>query len=51
MCIRDSQQDVGDPKLFLDLILLAEEENILMNSFLHGQPFGHGTVRAIADQK
>ncbi len=33
------------------MILFAEEEYILMDALLHGQPFGHGTVRAVSDQE
>ena len=44
------QQDVGDSELLLHLILLAQEENVLMDSFLHRQPFSHRTVGTVADQ-
>ena len=38
-------------QLLLDLILLAEKQDVLVNALLHGQPLGDGAVGTIADQQ
>ena len=34
------QHHVGDRELLLNAVLLAEEEHVVVNAFLHGQPLG-----------
>jgi len=45
------QHYVGNRQLFADLVLLAEKQYVLVNTFLYGQPFCLGAIGAVADQQ
>ena len=45
------KHDIGQRQLFMNMILLAQKHHLLMDAFLHGQPFGLGAVRAIPDEQ
>src|SRR6266853_412283 len=48
--LRGKQKKIGGGELFVDVILLAEEENVLLEFFLADEIFGGAAVRAVADE-
>ena len=45
------EHDVRNGQFFLHTVLLAEEEHVFVDAFLHREPLGLGTVRAVANQQ
>ena len=48
--LRGKQKKIGGGELFVDVVLFAEEENVLLKFFLTDEVFGGAAVRAVADQ-
>ena len=44
------QDEVGEGKFLVHIVLLAEKKYIVVNALLHGQPLRARAVGAIADQ-
>ena len=44
------QQHVRDGEFLADLILLPKKQHVLMNAFLHREPFRLGTIGPVANQ-
>ena len=44
------QHDIGNRQLFVDLVLLAQEEDIVMNALLYGEPLRNRAVGAVANE-
>ena len=47
--LRRKQEKIGGSELFVDAILLAKEEDILLKFFLADKVFGGAVVGAVAD--
>jgi len=48
--LRGKQKKIGGGELFVDVVLFAEEENVLLKFFLTDEVFGGAAVRAVADE-